>query len=385
MRTILVVTVARSDFGIYLPTLKRLKEDKDINLEIAATGMHLSPVYGNTYKLIQNEGFEVKYKIETLLSSDTPIGIGKTIGLGVLSFTDLFNNNRPDVILILGDRFDMMPVALSALAFKIPVAHIHGGEKTVGAIDDSIRHSLTKLSHIHFATTKKHVDRILQLGENPKNVFHCGSPSIENILSIKKKTKQEFFDILNLTNWNNFILCTFHPVTLQFEDTKIQIKNFMEGIIKSKQYAIITMPNADTGNNEIINIINQKAKETNKISLIDNLGTELYFNAMLHADCMVGNSSSGIIEAPFFSLPVVNVGDRQKGRERASNVIDVNCNCNEIVNAIKHAITTDFKNSIKNCENPYHSNTSASEIIVNVLKNINLGQDLLMKEFVDIE
>lgn len=384
MRTILVVTVARSDFGIYLPTLKKLKNDKDINLEIAATGMHLSPVYGNTYKLIEKEGFKISYKIETLVSSDTPVGIGKTIGLGVLSFSDLFNQSKPDIILILGDRYDMMPVALSALAFKIPIAHIHGGEKTVGAIDDSIRHSLTKLSHIHFATTKKHVSRILQLGENPKNVFHCGSPSIENILTIQKRTKEEFFEILKLHHWNNFILCTFHPVTLQFEDNKVQIENFMDGIINSNYFAIITMPNADTGNNEIIDIINQKVKQTEKIVIVDNLGTELYFNAMLHAECMVGNSSSGIIEAPFFSLPVVNVGDRQKGRERGTNVIDVKCNSIEITNAIKYAVSEEFKNSINNEGNPYFTDSYASDVIVNTLKNINLGQELLMKEFVDL-
>jgi GDP/UDP-N,N'-diacetylbacillosamine 2-epimerase (hydrolysing) len=383
MRKILVVTVARSDFSIYLPTLLKLKNDKEIILEIAATGMHLSPAYGSTYKIIEKEGFTINYKLETLVSSDNPVGIGKTIGLGVISFSDLFHQSKPDIVLILGDRFDMMPVAIAALAFKIPIAHIHGGEKTMGAIDDSIRHCLTKLSHIHFATTKNHVKRILQLGENPNLVFHCGSPSIENLSTIKKISKHDFLQSLGLNEWSSFILCTFHPVTLQFEDVKIQIENFIKGIINSGQNAIITLPNADTGNYEIIETIKHFSKDNHKIKLIDSLGTERYFNAMIHADCMVGNSSSGIIEAPFFSLPVVNVGDRQKGRDRGFNVIDVNCNSKEITNAILFANTKDFKNSIIDKDNPYKSDVNASEIILNTLKQIVINQDLLMKEFVD--
>jgi GDP/UDP-N,N'-diacetylbacillosamine 2-epimerase (hydrolysing) len=385
MRKILVVTVARSDFSIYLPTLSKLKNDKEVILEIAATGMHLSPTYGSTYRIIEKEGFTINYKIETLISSDKPVGIGKTIGLGVISFSDIFHQSKPDIVLILGDRFDMMPVAIAALAFKIPIAHIHGGEKTVGAIDDSIRHCLTKLSHIHFATTKNHVKRILQLGENPNFVFHCGSPSIENLATINKISKIDFLKLLGLNNWSNFILCTFHPVTFQFEDVKIQIDNFIHGISKSGQNAIITLPNADTGNYQIIETIKHLSSNNQKIKLIDSLGTELYFNAMMHADCMVGNSSSGIIEAPFFNLPVVNVGDRQKGRDRGLNVIDVKCISSEIAEGINIAISDCFKNSIKDTENPYLGNSQASEVIVNVLKNIEINQKLIMKEFVDFE
>jgi UDP-hydrolysing UDP-N-acetyl-D-glucosamine 2-epimerase len=368
-----------------LPTLSKLKNDSEIILEIAATGMHLSPTYGNTYKIIEKEGFTINYKIETLISSDKPVGIGKTIGLGVISFSDLFHHSKPDIVLILGDRFDMMPVAIAALAFKIPIAHIHGGEKTIGAIDDSIRHCLTKLSHIHFATTKNHVKRILQLGENPNFVFHCGSPSIENLATINKISKLDFLQLLGLNMWSNFILCTFHPVTLQFEDVKIQIENFIEGIYNSGQNAIITLPNADTGNYEIIETIKHLCKNNPKIKLIDSLGTERYFNAMMHADCMVGNSSSGIIEAPFFNLPVVNVGDRQKGRDRGLNIIDVKCISNEITEGINIAITDRFRNSIKDTGNPYLANSHASEVIVNALKKIEINQKLLMKEFVDFE
>jgi UDP-hydrolysing UDP-N-acetyl-D-glucosamine 2-epimerase len=384
MRKILVVTVARSDFSIYLPTLLKLKNDKEIILEIAATGMHLSPTYGNTYRIIEKEGFTINYKLETLISSDKPVGIGKTIGLGVISFCDLFHQSKPDIVLILGDRFDMMPVAIAALAFKIPIAHIHGGEKTVGAIDDSIRHCLTKLSHIHFATTKNHVKRILQLGENPNFVFHCGSPSIENLSTINKMSKHDFLESLDLKEWSNFILCTFHPVTLQFEDVKIQIENFIEGICNSGQNAIITLPNADTGNYEIIETIKHLCINNPKIKLINSLGTERYFNAMMHADCMVGNSSSGIIEAPFFNLPVVNVGDRQKGRDRGFNVIDVGCISRDITNAILLAKSKDFKNSFIDKGNPYMADVNASDIILNTLKKIDINQDLLMKEFVDI-
>ena len=382
---LLVITVARSDFGIYLPILKKIKKDKEINLKIAVSGMHLSPDFGYSYKIIEESGFNIDFKFETILSSDNPAGVSKSIALGLLSFTDLYSNETPDLIMVLGDRFDMLPGVLAALPFRIPIAHLHGGELSIGAIDDSIRHTITKLSHIHFASTLEYVDRIKQLGENEKNIFFMGSPSIENLLTINKIPRNEFLKMFKIPIKSNFILATFHPTTLEIEDINSQTNNFMDALLEFDNYVILTMPNADNGSREMIEIINHKSMRSNKIILVENLGTEKYFNAMIHSLCMVGNSSSGIIEAPFFNLPVVNIGSRQNRRVKCENVIDVKCIKKEILKGLNLAVSEKFKKIAKSSNNPYLNKKPASDIVISAIKNITDLKKLVVKEFIDLK
>jgi len=269
------------------------------------------------------------------------------------------------------------------LPFKIPIAHLHGGELSTGAIDDSIRHTITKLSHIHFASTLEYVNRIKQLGENEKNIFFMGSPSIENLKNIKNIPRTIFLKMFGISVESKFILATFHPVTLNFEDIISQTNIFMDSLLEFNKNVILTMPNADNGSRKMIEILKFKSKQSDKIILVENLGTENYFNAMKYAECMVGNSSSGIIEAPFFKLPVVNIGSRQNRRVKSENVIDVQCVKKEILSALSLAFSEKFKVKIKKLNNPYLNKKPASDIVINAIKNISDLRKLVIKDFSD--
>ena len=385
MRDIGLVTTGRADYGIYSPVLKLIKADPELNLHLIVSGMHLSPEFGLTVREIEAEGYEIGDRIETLLSSDSPEGISKSMGLALIGYSQAFARSHIDLLVVLGDRFEMHAAALAALPFKIPVAHIHGGEITQGAIDDALRHSITKLSHIHFVATKNFADRVIQLGEEPWRVTITGAPSLDNLQLLDLLDRQEIAEKYGLVLVpGSFLLVTFHPVTLEFENAEWQTTELLTALDRVGLPCIFTMPNADTHGRVIRKLIQEYADSHPETQAVENLGTQGYFSLMKLASAMVGNSSSGIVEAASFELPVVNVGTRQLGRESGKNVIHVGYQSEEIQEAVKRAILPEFRSSLLSMENPY-GNGYAAVKIVQKLKTMKIDQDLLMKKFYDLE
>ncbi len=378
-----MVTVARSDYGIYVPVLRRILSDPDLRLHLIVTGMHLSPEFGLTVEAIDSDGFEIGDRIEMLLSSDTPEGIAKSMGLGTIGMAQSYARKRPDILMVLGDRFEMHASALAALPFKIPVAHIHGGELTEGAIDDALRHSITKLSHLHFVSTEQYARRVIQLGEEPWRVTVSGAPSLDNLHSLKLLDAQELERQYGLNLNPPPLLVTFHPVTLEYEQTEWQMGELLGALSNIEMPVIFTMPNADTGGRAISRMIKESVNTRALTRVVDTFGTQGYFSMMATAAAMVGNSSSGIVEAPSFKLPVVNIGTRQQGRIRPANVIDVGYDRSEILKGIKKATQPEFRESLRHLENPY-GRGQAADTIVERLRAVALDETLTRKRFHDV-
>jgi UDP-hydrolysing UDP-N-acetyl-D-glucosamine 2-epimerase len=383
MRRLGVITSARSDFGIYVPVLHEIRAHDGLDLEIVATGMHLSPEFGRTLDEIRQRGFEVRSAIEALIASDQPEAIGKSMGQGISGFAQLFSDWRPDLVLVLGDRFDMLPAALAALPHRIPLAHIHGGELTQGAIDDSLRHCITKLSHLHFATTRAYADRIIQLGEEPWRVTVSGAPALDAIRQTRVLDDGELRTRFGVDRADGFLLVTFHPETLAEVEPAEQVGALIGALSKHERPCVITYPNADTRAGRIIRALESYASSRENTQLIRNVGSEGYFSLMASAAAMVGNSSSGIIEAASYHLPVVNVGDRQRGRIRGPNVIDCPASADAIGVALDQALSEEFRNGLRDMKNPY-GDGHAAERIVKVLAEVELGQRLIAKGFHDL-
>lgn len=379
MRTIGVVTTSRADYGIYRPLLEGIRSDPELHLLLLVSGMHLSPEYGCTVSDIEVDGFEIADRVEVLLSSDTPAGVSKSMGLGLIGFAQVFSRWRPDILVVLGDRFEMHAAALAALPFKIPVAHLSGGELTEGAIDDTLRHSLTKLSHLHFVAIEEDARRIIQLGEEPWRVVVTGEPSLDNLRNIHLLTRKELEDRYRLQLGDAFILVTYHPVTLEFEEAGWQVSELLTALQEVGMPVVFTLPNAGPGNRVRDKIRRFVAAERSS-KLVDNLGIQGHFSMMNLATAMVGNSSSGIVEAASLQLPVVNVGPRQRGRIHARNVINAGYDRIEICKAMRAAIDPTFRSSLLGLVNPYGSG-NACPIMIQHLKNAPLGDDLIRKKF----
>lgn len=385
MRKICVVTGTRADYGLLFWTMKALQSDKDIELSICVTGMHLSPEFGLTYKKIIEDGFYITEKVETLLSSDTSVGIAKSIGLGIISFSEVFERTEPDLILVLGDRFEIFAACTAAMVSRIPIAHCHGGEATEGLIDEAIRHSITKMSQIHFTSTEEFKKRVIQLGEQPKNVHNVGALGIENINKLKLLDKNEFEDSINFKLKQVNFLVTFHPVTLDSSSAEGQFSELLKALDKYENTSIIfTKPNADTDGRIIIQMIDEYvSKNSSKAVAFTSLGQLRYLSAMQYMDAVIGNSSSGLVEVPSFKIPTINIGDRQQGRVKAISVIDCEATEFDIGKSIQKAISPEFKEVIKFLKNPYGEKNSSNEII-EVLKNTDLS-GLIKKQFYNLE
>ena len=311
MRKVGVVTVARSDYSIYLPVLKRLRQDPDVTLVLIAGGMHLSLEFGLTADLIEADGFSIDHRVEMLQPSDAPEGIAHSMGLGTMGFAQAYADSSPDLLLLLGDRFEMHSAAVAALPFNIPIAHIHGGEVTEGAMDDALRHSITKMSHLHFVSNDDARRRVMQLGEEAWRITVSGAPGIDNLRGAELMDKTEMGALLDFDLKSQPLLVTYHPVTLENDDVRPQVENLLAALIDSGRQMIFTMSNADTNGRFIMGMINEFTKTCADAHVVKNLGTQGYYSLMSLAGAMVGNSSSGIIEAPSFGLPVVNIGSRQ--------------------------------------------------------------------------
>ncbi len=382
MRTIGVVTVGRSDFGIYSPILRRIVADPQLNLHLIVTGAHLSATYGWTIQEIIDQGFTIGDRVEMLLGGDSPEAIAKSMGLGTISLAQVYARVRPDLLMVLGDRFEMHAATVASVPFRLPVAHVHGGEVTHGAIDDCFRHAITKYSHLHFASTQEHGRRIVQLGEEPWRVTISGAPALDHLSTLQLLSRKELEVKIGMSLEVAPILVTFHPVTLQYEDTAQQIDELTAALSLIDSPIIITKPNADTSNHTIIRAWERFAQPRANVRLLDNLGIKAYFSLMSRAAAMVGNSSSGIIEAASFKLPVVNIGKRQSGRPRSPNVLDTGHHSGEIEAAVRRAVSDDFRASLEGLENIYGQGRAA-EAIVKRLKEVTLDERLLMKQFHD--
>lgn len=383
MRTIGVVTTSRADYGACRPVLQAIQNDPNLRLCLFVSGMHLSPGFGLTVSAIENDGFGISDRVEVLLSSGTPEAIGKSMGLGLIGFAQAFNRRRPDLLIVVGDRFEMFAAALAAVPFNIPLVHMGGGDVTIGAFDDSLRHSLTKLCHLHFASTDEYARRIIQMGEEPWRVCVSGEPNLDSLTAMRFLTREELAAKYPFRLSEPFLLVTYHPVTLQYRDAGWQIDQLLTALHDSGIPMVFTMPNADTGNQTIRERIKEFVETHSSSWSVESLGMESYLSMMALAAAMVGNSSSGIIEAASFDLPAVNIGIRQAGRIRARNVIDVGNAREEILGGIKQATDRKFRDSLRGLANPYATGCAVSRILEK-LKSVELDERLLQKHFHDL-
>jgi GDP/UDP-N,N'-diacetylbacillosamine 2-epimerase (hydrolysing) len=382
-RKICIVTGSRADYGLLYWLIKEVEKDKNLKLQLIATGMHLSSKYGSTYKEIEKD-FKIDKKINISLSSDTSEGISRSMGIAQTAFSKAYNKLKPDIVVVLGDRFEIFSAVSSAMISRIPIAHIHGGEATEGLIDEAIRHCISKMSHIHFTATEEYSKRVIQLGEVPNKVFNVGGTGIENIKRLKFLTKEEFEKSINFKLNIKNILVTFHPVTLESKTSKKHFQEILNSLDELKDTNIIfTKANSDVDGKIINQMIDQYAKKNSNKSIgVASLGQLNYLSALQHIDVIVGNSSSGISEAPSFKIGTINIGDRQNGRIKAESVIDCLSNKKDIKRAIKRVYSAEFKNLLKNVKNPYGDGCSSKKII-KVLKNVKLD-NILKKIFFNI-
>lgn len=383
MRSIGVVTVGRSDYGIYRPLLEALRARPDVELRVIASGTHLSPRFGETARMIEADGFAIADRVPTLVDGDAPVDIAASMGKAVLGFSAVFARSRPDLLVVLGDRFEMHAAALAALPFTLPVAHIHGGELTAGAFDDALRHSITKLSHLHFVATPEYARRVRQLGEELWRITVSGAPALDNLHRFPLLAADELARRHRLSLAEPPLLVTFHPVTLEYERTAWQVEELLAALADSGHPIVFTAPNADTANRVIREKIDAFAHTIARAQVVETFGPQAYFSLMALAAAMVGNSSSGIIEAASFRLPVVNVGTRQEGRLRPRNVIDVGYARHQVLEGIRRATDRDFRASLEGLVNPY-GDGHAVERIVPRLATVSLDERLLVKRFADL-
>jgi UDP-hydrolysing UDP-N-acetyl-D-glucosamine 2-epimerase len=377
-RVIGVVSVSRSDWGHLLPVLEAIRDAPDLELRLLVAGMHLSEDFGATVATIETQGWPIAERIAMLEPSDTPEAIATSAGRGVVGFAGAYARQRPDLVVVLGDRFEMLAAAVAALPFALPVAHIHGGEASEGAMDNQIRHAITKLAHLHFASAPEHGRRIAAMGEEEWRIHVVGAPGLDRLRTVGFLSRDEVAAALGLPAGRPWLLVTFHPVTLEHEDTARHIDEVLAALEAVDAALVITYPNADTAGRTIVERVEDFAARTPRARLFRNLGDRLYLSLLKHADAMVGNSSSGLIEAPSFALPVVNVGSRQRGRLRGGNVVDVAPSRDDIVRGIRTALAPDLRRRLDGLPNPYGDGRAASRIVT-VLREVVLDARLVKK------
>ncbi|MCB2311694.1 UDP-N-acetylglucosamine 2-epimerase [Clostridium tagluense] len=376
-RKIAVITGTRADYGIFYHVLKEIEKHVALDLNLIACGMHLCPEFGMTINEIEKDGFEIADKFETILASDTGASMAKSIGLSIISMAQCFDRIKPDVVLILGDRGEMLAAATAAIHMNIPVAHIHGGEVT-GTVDESVRHAITKLSHIHFPANEDSKQRILKLGEREENIFVVGAPGLDYIKKTVFLSRSVMLERFKLEDDKIFLL-TQHPVTTERDMVEWQIRETLDAIVELGYQTIVSYPNSDNGGREIIRVIEEYRAKYPFLKVFRNLSQVEYLSFLEIADVMIGNSSSGIIEAPSFKLPVVNIGSRQGGRLRACNIIDIPYGKDAVKAGIKSALEDEsFKKQLETCINPY-GDGNASGKIAQILSEIVLDRELIQK------
>ncbi|MBQ7199608.1 MAG: UDP-N-acetylglucosamine 2-epimerase (hydrolyzing) [Selenomonadaceae bacterium] len=384
-RKICVITGTRAEYGLLYWLMKEIQADESLQLQIVATGTHLSPEFGLTYKNIEQDGFKIDEKVEMLLSGDTHVAITKSMGVELIGFADVFDRLKPDIAVVLGDRYELLTAVAAALIANIPVAHIHGGEITEGAIDDSIRHSITKMAQLHFVSIAEHRRRVIQMGENPERVYEVGATGFDNIVKLNLLSLKELEDSVNFLLGDKFFLVTYHPVTVESYQKSDALLNLFKALDNFEDYKVlITKSNGDVGGRNINKKIDEYvANQPNRICCSTSLGQLRYLSAMKYCTAVVGNSSSGIWETPVFKKPTVNLGARQKNRHREISIIDCDENFDSIKSAIEKSISKEFQEKISTLQIPYTDGMVAVRI-KDVLKNIPL-ENLFRKKFFDYD
>jgi len=383
MKKICVVTGTRAEYGLLKQVMRFIQEDAELKLQIIATGMHLSPEFGLTYKEIEADGFAIDCKVEMLMSSDTPVGIAKSMGLGLISFSEALSALSPDLVLVLGDRFELLSLTSAALVLRIPIAHIHGGESTEGLIDEAIRHSITKMSHLHFVAAEEYRKRVIQLGEHPSKVFMVGGLGADAISQLKLLNRDELEESLKFKMGNKNLLITFHPVTLESSTAELQMNELLLALDSLKDVKLIfTMPNADTDGRKLIKMTDEFVSNHKNACAFTSLGQQRYLSCVSHVDGVIGNSSSGLTEVPSFKKGTINIGDRQAGRIKAESVIECGPTRDEISSSIARLYSSDFQKKLLNVSNPYAA-IGASEKIVSIIK-VSEFNGLLKKRFYNL-
>ena len=382
-RKICVITGTRAEYGLLRWVMQGIKDDPELTLQIIATGMHLSPEFGLTYRDIEQDGFQIDRKVEMLTSSDTSVGIAKSMGLGLIGFADVLNELKPDLIVVLGDRFEIFSAVSAALVARIPVAHLHGGELTEGAFDEAIRHSITKMSHLHFVAAEQYRKRVIQLGEQPDRVFLVGGLGIDNIKRLKLLDREELEAAIDFKLGTKNLLITFHPVTLETVTASEQMGELLVALAELDDTQLIfTMPNADTDGRVLIKMVNEFVAQHTNAQAYTSLGQLRYLSCVYHVDGVLGNSSSGLAEVPSFCKGTVNIGDRQRGRLQATSVINCEPTRKSIAAALEKLYSYDFQKELCKVTNPY-GDGGASEQVVETIKGCALD-GLVKKTFYDL-
>lgn len=383
IKKICVVTGTRAEYGLLYWLMKEIQAEPTMQLQLIVTGMHLSPEFGLTYQEIEKE-FHIDKKIEMLLSSDTAIGISKSMGLAQISFAEAYSELQPDIVVLLGDRYEIFTAASAAMIARIPIAHLHGGETTEGAFDEAMRHSITKMSHLHFTGTEEYRRRVIQLGEHPERVFNVGGLGIENIKRLELLTKAEFEQTINFKLAKRNLMVTFHPVTLENATAQQQFNELLAALDELQDtHIIFTKANSDTDGRIINQMIDEYvAQNSHKAVGFTSLGQLRYLSALQYMDAVLGNSSSGLAEAPSFKIGTINIGDRQAGRIKAGSVIDCLPTKEAILSALNKTYSAEFQQQLKNNKNPY-GDGCASQSIVSMLKQVEIN-GLLKKVFWNI-
>ena len=381
-RSVAAVTVSRSDWGHLRPVLEAIRSTPGLSLQLYVAGMHLEPDFGLTVRDIERDGWPIAARIPMIETDDSPLGVAASTGKGIEGFARAYTETRPDLVVVLGDRFEMLAASVAALPFALPVAHIHGGEETEGAMDNQIRHAITKLAHIHFASADVHARRITQMGEEAWRIHTVGAPGLDRLGAATYRSREALAGSLRLDAEAKWLLVTFHPVTLEYRDTAAHVTELLAALEKADAQIVMTYPNADTAGRLIIERIEEFAFRHPRVRLARSLGDETYLSLLKHADAMVGNSSSGLIEAPSFGLPVVNIGNRQRGRLRGANVIDVGYGREDILRGLERALGPAFSATLKGMANPYGDGRAAPRI-AEVLRTVPLDVRLIQKRFAE--
>lgn len=373
MRKLCFVTGTRAEYGLIYWLLREVSSDPELQLQLVATGMHLAPEFGATYQVIEEDGFTIDWKVDMLLSGDSGYAMSKSVGLGIIGFTDAFRILQPDILVLTGDRFETLAAAQAAMFLNIPIAHLYGGEVTEGAIDESIRHAITKMAYIHFTATESYRKRVIQLGEAPERVFNYGAPGLDHLTKTKLLSRNELSQALQFHLDRPYFLVTYHPDTLGQHSSALSFQELLKALEQFNDYAvIITKPNADAGGRELIGLIEDYARtRADNVYVSASLGQVKYLSAMKYAAAVVGNSSSGIIEAPAMKVATVNIGDRQQGRLRSKSIVDCQPQAHQIVEALRLVLSRSFQADVQR-QIPAYGSGGASESIKEILKNIKL-------------
>lgn len=386
MKKICIITGTRAEYGLLKPVIDKVYRADDMELNLVVTGMHLSAEFGWTYQEIEQDGYPIHAKIEMLLSSDTAVGITKSMGVELIGFSDYFAVNAPDMVIILGDRYEAFIAAAAAMMSRIPIAHIHGGEITEGAIDEAIRHSITKMSHIHFTAADEYRKRVIQMGESPETVYNVGSLGVEGITTLKLLTREELEKSIGFVFSRETIMVTYHPATLANMTSAEQFQNILDVLDEHPELDVIfTKANSDTDGRIINSMIDKYVEDhQERCQAYISLGQLRYLSALRFCAVVLGNSSSGMIEAPSLGIPTINVGDRQAGRICAKSVLSCENDVQDIDRTLRKALSAEFRNSIINVNNPYEKKQTSRMILDIIRKALDRGIDI-KKRFYDID